>query len=285
MRARWRAKAGSRLPELAEAVAERARANGEVAFLLEPDLKESRGGLRDITAVRALATAWVADPPSAEVLAAGAVLLDVRGELHRRTGRDRLLLQEQTGHRRGARACPTSIVLARSVADAGRTVAYAWNTAWYRAVAQHQAAPLGRRARSCDAGWTRASWSTTARSRWPSPPTPRPIRCWCCARPAQPPSPTCRSRPHTLERLANESAPMPVPWPHEAREAFVGMLAAGPPAVAVVEALDHAGILVTLLPDWEHVRSTAAAQPVPPLHRRPASRRGRHQRGRADPLP
>ena len=46
-------------------MAERARVNGEVAFLLEPDLKESRGGLRDITAVRALATAWVADPPSA----------------------------------------------------------------------------------------------------------------------------------------------------------------------------------------------------------------------------
>ena len=62
VRARWRAKAASRLPELAEAVAERERLNGEVAFLLEPDLKESRGGLRDITAVRALATAWVADP-------------------------------------------------------------------------------------------------------------------------------------------------------------------------------------------------------------------------------
>ena len=132
VRARWRAKAASRLPELAAAVAERERLNGEVAFLLEPDLKESRGGLRDITAVRALATAWVADPPSDEVLAAGAVLLDVRGELHRRTGRDRLLLQEQPGIAE-ALGLPDFDVLARAVADAGRTVAYAWNTAWYRA--------------------------------------------------------------------------------------------------------------------------------------------------------
>ena len=54
---------------------------------------------------------------------------------------------------------------------------------------------------------------------------------------------------------------MPVPWPLEAREAFVGLLAAGPPAVAVVEALDHAGILMKLLPDWGHVRSRPQHNP------------------------
>ena len=34
-----------------------------------------------------------------------------------------------------------------------------------------------------------------------------------------------------------------------------------PPAVAVVEALDHAGILVKLLPDWGHVRSRPQRNP------------------------
>ena len=63
IRGRWRARAAKRLPELAEAVAARHRTAGEVAFLLEPDIKEGRGGLRDVEAQRALAAAWVVDVP------------------------------------------------------------------------------------------------------------------------------------------------------------------------------------------------------------------------------
>jgi [protein-PII] uridylyltransferase len=259
VRARWRAKAGSRLPELAEAVAERARVNGEVAFLLEPDLKESRGGLRDITAVRALATAWVADPPSPEVLTAGTVLLDVRGELHRRTGRDRLLLQEQPAVAE-ALGLPDADVLARSVADAGRTIAYAWNTAWYRASRSIKPRRWGGRKvvrRGLDEGVVEHDGEVTlAVSANPADDPVLVLRAARAAAVADIPM-----TPHTLERLATESAPMPVPWPQEAREAFAGMLAAGPPAVAVVEALDHAGILMKLLPDWEHVRSRPQHNP------------------------
>lgn len=97
MRTRWRARAHRRLPELAEFQAERARRVGEVAFLLEPDLKEGRGGLRDVQALHALAAAWVAERPGERVLAAQHLLLDVRGEI-RRVGagrdQDRLLLQD-----------------------------------------------------------------------------------------------------------------------------------------------------------------------------------------------
>ncbi len=259
VRARWRAKAGSRLPELAEAVAERERVNGEVAFLLEPDLKESRGGLRDITAVRALATAWVADPPSDEVLAAGVVLLDVRGELHRRTGRDRLLLQEQPAIA-DALGLPDFDVLARNVADAGRTVAYSWNTAWYRASRSIKPRRWGGRKvvrRGLDEGVVEHDGEVTLAVA--ADPATDPVLVLRAARAAA--VADIRMTPHTLERLATESAPMPVPWPQEAREAFVGMLAAGPPAVAVVEALDHAGILMKLLPDWEHVRSRPQHNP------------------------
>ncbi|MFN2521796.1 MAG: [protein-PII] uridylyltransferase, partial [Mycobacteriales bacterium] len=100
-RAAWRASASVRLPELRDAVAQREKAAGEVAFLLEPDLKEGRGGLRDVHALHSVAAAQVADPPGAAVRSAYEVLLDVRGELHRRTagsGRrtvDKLLMQEQ----------------------------------------------------------------------------------------------------------------------------------------------------------------------------------------------
>ncbi|MCW2545699.1 MAG: UTP-GlnB [Mycobacterium sp.] len=260
MRARWRAKAGTRLPELAEAVAERERAHGEVAFLLEPDLKESRGGLRDITAVRALATAWVADPPRPEVLEAGRVLLDARGELHRRTGRDRLLLQEQQGVA-DALGYTDAVALARAVAEAGRTVAYAWSTNWYRVARGLKPKRWGgnRRVvrRGLEEGVVEHDGEVTLAVA--AKPESDPVLVLRAARAAA--VADVPFAPHTLERLANESAPLPIPWPDEAREAFVGMLAAGRPAISVLEALDHSGILVRLLPEWAHVRSTPQRNP------------------------
>src|SRR5439155_13095989 len=44
----WRAFARRRLPDLLAGSAERAERFGDLAFSLEPDLKESRGGLRDL---------------------------------------------------------------------------------------------------------------------------------------------------------------------------------------------------------------------------------------------
>ncbi|MDG4863946.1 nucleotidyltransferase domain-containing protein, partial [Streptomyces sp. T-3] len=51
----WRNQAPKRLPELRELGEERAARQGELQFLLEPDLKEARGGLRDATVLRAVA--------------------------------------------------------------------------------------------------------------------------------------------------------------------------------------------------------------------------------------
>src|SRR4051812_32641107 len=136
-RAVWRQGAASRLPELRAFVEERTRTAGEVAFLLEPDLKEARGGLRDVHALHAVAIAQVADPPTAEVRTAYDVLLDVRGELHRRTGRagrrtvDKLLMQEQDGVAEAVGAEGADELMAM-VSSAARTIAYASDTTWRR---------------------------------------------------------------------------------------------------------------------------------------------------------
>ncbi|GAA3135120.1 hypothetical protein GCM10020001_067160 [Nonomuraea salmonea] len=61
--AEWRADSRRRLGELREAADQRAQASGELAFLLEPDLKDGRGGLRDVQAMQAVAAAWVASAP------------------------------------------------------------------------------------------------------------------------------------------------------------------------------------------------------------------------------
>jgi [protein-PII] uridylyltransferase len=83
---RWRRMAPSRLTELQELARGRWSTRGDASFLLEPDLKDCRGGLRDWVGLRALASAQLLDLTAA-VTASASTLLDVRGELHRLSGR------------------------------------------------------------------------------------------------------------------------------------------------------------------------------------------------------
>ncbi len=67
----WRKDASRYLPELKESMKIRHERSGELAYLLEPDLKEARGGLRDINSIRAIALS-------------GAVSSFYRANFHRR---------------------------------------------------------------------------------------------------------------------------------------------------------------------------------------------------------
>lgn len=262
-RAQWRRAASRRLPELRAAVTERAETVGEVAFLLEPDLKEARGGLRDVHALQALAVAQVVDAPATEVRAAHQVLLDARGELHRRTagaGRrveDRLLMQEQDTVA-AALSYADADALMRAVSDAARTIAYASDTTWRRALPKPAPRSLfGRRKQTgperiplADDVVSQEGEVVLARDAEPAKDPVLVLRAAQAAARAGLPI-----APGTLEVLARKCPPLPEPWPRPALEAFVNVLAAGSPAVRVVESLDHAGLLVRLLPEWEHTRS------------------------------
>ena len=57
-----------------------------------------------------------------------------------------------------------------------------------------------------------------------------------------------------LHRLADQMEPAPDPWPLETRQALVRALLGGHAATPSFEALDHAGILTRLLPEWGPVR-------------------------------
>ena len=63
----WRANARTRLPEMQESVLARHARQGDLAHLIEPDLKEAHGGLRDMSVLRALTAAWLTDRPHGEV--------------------------------------------------------------------------------------------------------------------------------------------------------------------------------------------------------------------------
>ena len=63
----WRANARTRLAEIQESVVQRHARQGDLAHLVEPDLKEAHGGLRDMSVLRALTAAWLTDRPHGEV--------------------------------------------------------------------------------------------------------------------------------------------------------------------------------------------------------------------------
>ncbi len=87
MLAHWRQQARERLPALQKLVRARHELMGELAHRSVPDLKESEGGLRDATVLKALTATWLVDVPHIELEQSRQALLDVLsgpGHLHQR---------------------------------------------------------------------------------------------------------------------------------------------------------------------------------------------------------
>ncbi|SFN07931.1 [protein-PII] uridylyltransferase [Actinomadura madurae] len=354
----WRADAPARLNELSAMCRDRWEAQGELAFLQEPDLKEAHGGLRDVHVMHAVAASWVASAPDARVRSAHDLLLDVRHALHEVTGRssDRLVLQEKQAVAETLGLLDAD-VLQRSIAEAARTITYAASHLWRRvdrftrtrastahptpstaqppttapdaadppttapdaaapdAAAPDAAAPdaAAPKAAAPDAAAPDAVGSKAADSNaadpskegpgaaGPSAAVPskgasgfgrvgadgrgerRPVGDGAVeyegevvlARNADLNDPALVLRlaaaaaqaglppaPATVARLAERAVLPRDPWPAEARHALVSLLGAGPAAIAVWEALDQAGLIVRLLPDWERVRNRPQRNPV-----------------------
>ncbi|GAA4068209.1 [protein-PII] uridylyltransferase [Actinomadura miaoliensis] len=290
----WRADAGRRLAELAGMCRERWRSQGELAFLLEPDVKEAHGGLRDVHVMQAVAASWVASAPGERVRAAHGLLLDVRHALHEVTGRatDRLVLQEHepVAHALGLLDAD---VLLRAVAEAARTITYAGDDLWRRVerfcasrrgtgtprslppTAETEARPGP--AMSAGAGTGRAPGRGVARGVERKPVGDGAVEHdgeVVLARGADLDDPALVLRvaaaaaqaglplaPATVDRLAERAALPSAPWPDAARDALVALLGAGGAAIGVWEALDQAGLIVRLIPDWERVRNRPQRNP------------------------
>jgi [protein-PII] uridylyltransferase len=282
-REKWRRQKPPWLGVLADQVAERQRSYGDVGFLLEPDLKEAHGGLRDIAALSAmmLAVPVLADyVDTVAIDEARKVLTKIRVELHRRAGREqnRLLLQEQDQVAEDLGE-PDSDALMQAVATAGRTVAWEGDDAWrrrgvwsrsrgssgrsfFRKRGQAREGPGSRQPRQ-DEGATRADddlavsddevvLTESADTGDPS----LPLRLAGLA--AKRKLPISRD---ALNLLGRKSPPPPVPWPAELRDTLVEVLATGPPAIAALEALDQRRLLERAIPEWAAVRNKPQRNP------------------------
>ncbi len=252
----WHDRARRWLPELATKVEERHQRVGEVAFRLEPDLKDGRGGMRDVHSLRWAEQAQEILLPHDRGSLAGSydVLLDARVELHRITSRagNVLLMQEQDSVAR-ALGDPDADALMARVAPAARTISWTSDDAWRRIRSSLQG-PVGRsggRAHPLGPGLVLVDGEVALTAEAIAADDPcLPLRAAAAAAGRD----TVIER-RALERLAELAPPLPDPWPDEARGLLAALLGTGRPAVAVIEALDQRGLWVRLLPEWAPVRS------------------------------
>lgn len=266
----WRNQAPKRLPALRELGEERAARQGELQYLLEPDLKEAHGGLRDATALRAVAASWLADAPREGLAEARGRLLDVRDALHLATGRatDRLALQEQDQVAAELGLLDADALL-RQVYEAARVIAYAGDVTWrevgrvlrsrsvrprLRAILGGGRAPGGgkpapERSPLAEGVVEQDGEVVLARAARPDRDPVLPLRAAAAAAQAGLPL-----NLHAVRRMAAGARALPSPWPAEARQQLITLLGSGRPTVDVWEALEAEGLISLLLPDWDRVR-------------------------------
>ncbi len=258
----WRQHASRLLPQLRDLRRARGRQVGELGFLLEPDLKEAYGGLREGQVLRALAAAQLADEPPADAGEAYTFLLDARDALQRATGRasDVLVRQEQRGVAEALGLADDDALL-RRVSLAGRRLAFVADETWRRVDAALVRRPRGRyrrvRREPLAEGLVRQGDEVVlARDARPAADPGLVLRGAAAAARAD-----LLLSPYTLKVLAVHAPPLPEPWPPEVRWSFLRLLASGRSAVPVLEQLDQEGLLARMLPEWDRVRSMPQRHP------------------------
>jgi [protein-PII] uridylyltransferase len=149
--------------------------------------------------------------------------------------------------------------LLRTVSEAGRTIAYASDVTWRSVEGSLRRRPKAERKPLAEGVVEQDGEVVLARGVDPASDPVLVLRAAAAAAQAGLPL-----APPTVDVLANSSPAMPVPWPNAARDALVALLGAGRPALVVFEALDQAGLITRLIPEWEPVRYLRQRNP---LHR------------------
>jgi [protein-PII] uridylyltransferase len=253
----WEARVSKWLPELASVVRKRHFRFGDLAFLLEPDLKEARGGLRDLNLMRSLGRVvpilgGILQQPELDV--AGDNLISARVELQRVTGQATsiLLLQDQDTVAAALGSSDADALMAE-VAGAGRAIAWASDDGWRR-IESWLAGPRGRGGsgdRTVEPGIVLRDGEVALLAE-ADPATDSTLALRVAAASAELDRPMARS---TLDRLAETATAPAGTWPPETLQALLRLLGAGQPAIAAIESLDQRGIWLRYVPEWARVRN------------------------------
>ena len=260
----WRRDARATLPVLRRLTRERAELMGELAHAAVPDLKESSGGLRDATVLKALVATWLVDVPHADLERCRRQLLDVRDVVQGVNGRasDRVT-PELWGPLAERLGLPDEEASQRHLRALGRRTAHLSRLTWSRV--DHLLAPAApqRRARTPHleslAPGVAVSGGEVVLDRGADPGRDPVLLLRAAALAAER---SLMLAPATVARIAADAGPLPDPWPEEARRWFVRLLAAGRGLLGVWETLDETGALQLVLPEWERIRLLPHASTV-----------------------
>ena len=248
----WRNNQKRNLPKLRESLEERANRSGELAFLLEPDLKEARGGLRDINALHAIEASGVVTVALERMASGQALLSNVRDVLHELSGktRDQLLLTEQDKVA-AEMGFADADALMLEVAKAARSVDYLMDLTWHR-IDQKSGKSWLRKKSSPEVarGLVLENEEISIKPSYEISKDPE-IGLRAAASAAQ------RGVPISIDAciaMAENFTALPTPWPRSVREDLVSLIGGGIEMLRVFEALDQEGLIAKWIPEWAHVR-------------------------------
>ena len=248
-RALWRSNGPKFLSELRDRVRVRQESAGDVAYRLEPDLKDGHGGLRDVQSL------WWAQEGGLDLRAEDLidldhcydVLLRARVALHRSTGRlGEVLRLEDQDATAAAGGWRNADHMMTDVAAAGRTIAWLCDENWGRV----RAAPDALAQAVAPGVVVRNGEVELAGDADPSSDSTLVLQAAVAAA-----RHSARIGRSTLERLHDETAGWEGNWPVGATDDLVALLLEGHRAVPVLESLDQRNLFARLLPEWEPVRS------------------------------
>ena len=248
-RSNWTKRKKRWLDELRVRVHRRQTDAGDVAYILEPDLKNGHGGIRDAQSLwwAECGSLMLSEEDNAALNECYDVLLNARVALHRATGRpgDTLRLEDQDAAAAAA-GLPSADALMAEIAAAARTVAWISDEAWGRVGKTTGGSPKevapgvmfldGEIELAIDAN--------------PAVDPTYMVRIATAAARHE-----ARIGRRSLDRLAESVPQWPVPWPAGAIDKLVALLLEGHRAIPVIEALDQRGLITRMLPEWEPVRS------------------------------
>jgi [protein-PII] uridylyltransferase len=261
--ARWRRDARTQLPALREITDRRGAKQGELAHASVPDLKESVGGLRDATVLKALVATWLVDVAHTELERSRLQLLDLRDVLHDVTGRatDRIApeLWPDLAEKLGLQGAEEA---QRQVREVGRRITHLSRITWHRVDAV-LARPAAVRRRRPELVRVAAGVAVSGGEVVLEPgadPAADPLLLLRAATEAA--ERGLMLAPATAARLARRAGEIPEPWGQDARNLLTRLLASGPGLLAVWETLDETGALDRLLPEWQRVRLLPHASAV-----------------------
>ncbi len=247
----WRKTFFRRLPELIAADTERHQAFGDLAHLQNPNLKESQGGLRDLVTLAAVAKSWQVEVGLTKLATAKSVLWQARAALHLVTGKNSdLLAQDLQSDVANLLDYPDSDQLLSNVYRSARSISYVHNHVIRTAELLNQPKswfgkkrldrkPIADGVVLADNQIQLALNHTANHALL--------LRVAIAAAEMNLPL-----TPELLEQLKNSEVDFT--WDDRKRELFIELLAAGDSLINVWEALDQAGIISMMLPQWDAIR-------------------------------